>query len=758
MAWVLFPAPPFQLNGWNYQLPGAEQSISNCTAPVAVAGTTSPQITCPRLYDQGSVSVRINGTCFAGVSYGQGSNGSTMAPTLASNINSNSSCSAIVSASYSANVVTITAKGTGTATNYSLSSSCSYDTTDFSRCSFTAVPSGSTMTGGQNAVYTTQYDSGTVSITVNGSQASSYTYGQSDTASSVASSLVSHFSSSVATASLNGTSITITANSTGASTNYPISTSSSSSNGFSPPSFSTSNTGMSGGTSDILYNLGLNYEPDGDVLSSSDSANGNWTYNYDWANRVLGANQNSGQNVYSFAYDPVGNRTQQIGPNTMYLNFTGNGTTNNNRADGYGYDFDGNTTFDGFNSMAYDAENRIIELGNSSVGTVYYVYDANGRRVRKTVSGASVDYLYDLAGREIAEVNSSGGLNRAEVYAGPRHLVTYNNSTTYFNHSDWLGTERVRTNVGGTIYETCTSLVFGDSLICSTGDTSPMHFTGQHHDGESGFDDFGARYNSSRWGRFLSPDPLSHMGLLLDIHDPQSLNAYSYVRNNPLALIDPDGTNYSVCDQNGKNCADLTDKQYQELLASLQGTNVTVTPSGQIQAQNDNGSFSTIGTETHYNEQDKQAAGKIGQFAGPIEDLGIAEIVILAPYAPGALAGTTPEVMLGGIGFGAGGLVIGKMNPDATLKDGALEPGEYTLPSKQPGGTLPDQGSYQANWEQNSSMLRFEMSKGNPIRDVTAQKEGGLGKSNTGFLKAERNLLQSKGWSYSDGYWYPPNK
>ncbi|WP_444894752.1 RHS repeat-associated core domain-containing protein [Microbulbifer sp. TRSA001] len=37
-------------------------------------------------------------------------------------------------------------------------------------------------------------------------------------------------------------------------------------------------------------------------------------------------------------------------------------------------------------------------------------------------------------------------------------------------------------------------------------------------------------------GRFLSPDPI-----ILDPQDSQSLNAYSYVMNNPLAGTDPTG-------------------------------------------------------------------------------------------------------------------------------------------------------------------------------------------------------------------------
>jgi RHS repeat-associated protein len=63
-------------------------------------------------------------------------------------------------------------------------------------------------------------------------------------------------------------------------------------------------------------------------------------------------------------------------------------------------------------------------------------------------------------------------------------------------------------------------------------------FTGKERDSESGLDNFGARYDSSQYGRFMSPDPGNYGA---DLTNPQSWNMYSYVLNNPLNLVDPDG-------------------------------------------------------------------------------------------------------------------------------------------------------------------------------------------------------------------------
>lgn len=282
------------------------------------------------------------------------------------------------------------------------------------------------------------------------------------------------------------------------------------------------------------------YAPNSDILLANDSVNGNWTYAYDAFNRLASANA-TGQ-PYTYAYDRFGNRWQQNGPHSSNPGFD----ANNHMVPGLGvtYDAAGNETSDGLTTYTYDAENRISTATNPTTGTSSYVYDATGKRIRKTsVAGGAVDFLYDLAGNEIAQVSSTGSWTRGEIYAAGRHVATLNNNTTYYNHSDWLGTERARSTSTGTLLETCTSLPFGDWLTCGGNDPSPMHFTGKERDTETGLDAFGARYNSSQYGRFMTPDwstkttPVPYA----DLADPRSLNLYTYVRNNPLSRADVDG-------------------------------------------------------------------------------------------------------------------------------------------------------------------------------------------------------------------------
>jgi RHS repeat-associated protein len=74
-------------------------------------------------------------------------------------------------------------------------------------------------------------------------------------------------------------------------------------------------------------------------------------------------------------------------------------------------------------------------------------------------------------------------------------------------------------------------------------DAGPHKFKGKERDGESGLDDFDARYYSSSMGRFMSPDwsespEAVPYGVL---SNPQTLNLYAYVKNNPLKDTDPTG-------------------------------------------------------------------------------------------------------------------------------------------------------------------------------------------------------------------------
>jgi RHS repeat-associated protein len=94
-------------------------------------------------------------------------------------------------------------------------------------------------------------------------------------------------------------------------------------------------------------------------------------------------------------------------------------------------------------------------------------------------------------------------------------------------------------------------------------------FTGKERDAETGLDYFGARYYSGALGRFTSPDPLYIEARRLA--DPQQLNLYAYVRNNPLKLVDPTGMYIDFDCDTSDNCDEAV-----EMFNSRNGGQFTV--------------------------------------------------------------------------------------------------------------------------------------------------------------------------------------
>jgi RHS repeat-associated protein len=246
--------------------------------------------------------------------------------------------------------------------------------------------------------------------------------------------------------------------------------------------------------------------------------------------------------------------------------------------------------------QGYDAEGRICAvysnpvLGASSM--TGYLYDADGTRVAKgsisawscdpTANGFQTtnDYILGLGGEQLTEMGMGGTITttngttttttglvwqHANIWAGGKLLGTYDKDGLHFYLDDPLGTRRAQTDAAGVLEQTCSSLPFGDGLACSGGDLlapTENHFTGKERDVESGNDYFEARYYNSAMGRFMSPDwsakeePIPYAKL----YDPQTLNLYVYVRNNPMRGVDADGHGEKDGDQSSGGQSDANDK------------------------------------------------------------------------------------------------------------------------------------------------------------------------------------------------------
>lgn len=194
--------------------------------------------------------------------------------------------------------------------------------------------------------------------------------------------------------------------------------------------------------------------------------------------------------------------------------------------------------------LTYDAEGRVdgATTGATSSSTASYGYDGEGRRVKRTSSGATTFYVYDATGELAAEYGAVSSIT------GRNYLT-----------ADPLGSTRIVTDANQAVVASQRHdyLPFGDSILAgqggrttgqgygadeATGVLSKL-FTGKERDSETGLDYFGARYLSGVQGRWTSPDWSEKPETVpyADVRDPQSLNLYAYVRNNPIGNRDLDG-------------------------------------------------------------------------------------------------------------------------------------------------------------------------------------------------------------------------
>jgi RHS repeat-associated protein len=106
---------------------------------------------------------------------------------------------------------------------------------------------------------------------------------------------------------------------------------------------------------------------------------------------------------------------------------------------------------------------------------------------------------------------------------------------TYF-HADGQGSTRALTNEWGAVVQTTDYDAFGTVRAENGSAVNDFKYTGQSQGREGGLVHLGARYYDPKLGRFISRDPLAGFAGV-----PQSLNRYSYTRNNPVNRADPTG-------------------------------------------------------------------------------------------------------------------------------------------------------------------------------------------------------------------------
>lgn len=200
----------------------------------------------------------------------------------------------------------------------------------------------------------------------------------------------------------------------------------------------------------------------------------------------------------------------------------------------YEYDPNGNLIRGDGKYYEYNDANHLIRVrhGDAS-GPVLaeYVYDYTGQRIKKTENGITTYYIEKYFEKQ---VGSAGSTNTSYYFVNNERVAKKDSlgNFTYY-HSDHLGGTNVITDSSGNFVERIKYYPFGE---IREGGNEKYSFTGKEKDNLTDFYYFEARYYNPEFKHFTQADYVNP-----NLYDPQDLNRYAYVRNNPVKFIDPKG-------------------------------------------------------------------------------------------------------------------------------------------------------------------------------------------------------------------------
>ena len=264
-----------------------------------------------------------------------------------------------------------------------------------------------------------------------------------------------------------------------------------------------------------------------------------------------------------YQYDPTGNltRLQHQAGSTAVVRELSPAPASNRLATvtigqsnfGYTHDANGNVLAENSSRhFEWDYADRMrvfrTQAGNAEPSVhAHYLYDASGERVKKLVrkQGGQVEvsvyvddifeYQRQVQGGATQQNNTLHVMDNKSRIAVVRVGSPFQDDTTpavKYHLADHLGSSNVVLDDTGALVNREEYTPYGETSFGNFA-KKRYRFTGKERDEESGLYYHGARYYAPWLGRWASADP---EGMV------DGPNLYRYVRNNPLKLTDPSGT------------------------------------------------------------------------------------------------------------------------------------------------------------------------------------------------------------------------
>ena len=284
------------------------------------------------------------------------------------------------------------------------------------------------------------------------------------------------------------------------------------------------------------------HDPVGNITSWLDlvQATRDQSFSYDELDRLTSAIGAYGSLGYS--YDPIGNRLTKtedgVSETYSYILNTHRleeilGTTTDSRQ----YDAAGNTISSLLGSYTYDDQNRMVGFTKAGT-TASYGYNGKGERVRKTVNGDITRFRFGPSGTLLGEYDQTGQAIREYVYLEGQPVAQLQGTASVqiaYLHTDHLGAVVKATDGAGSVVWDSDRKPFGERTLTVAQVEMPLGFPGQFYDQETGnYYNYFRDYDPAT-GRYLQSDPIGLDG---------GLNTYTYVKNNPIIWVDPEGLRY----------------------------------------------------------------------------------------------------------------------------------------------------------------------------------------------------------------------
>jgi len=270
------------------------------------------------------------------------------------------------------------------------------------------------------------------------------------------------------------------------------------------------------------------------------------TFVYDSLNRLLSGTVTAKATTYK--YDAVGNRIIQLAP-SVNMSYTYDAADKLQTAGSttYLYDANGNqitrTASGSTTTFQYDAADRLVKVSGGGGSTSTFAYDGDGNRVSQQVGASTYKYLNDIATGFATVLDETGPDGHIQYIRG-RSLISADGSNfTNYYHYDAQNTVAGVTDKTGHLAERYVYDVFGQLQLSvpnpGIATQNKFGYTGEALDPGTSLYFLRARYYDPALGRFITKDSFTGFD-----RSPQTLNKFTYVRNNPATLTDRTG----LCD------------------------------------------------------------------------------------------------------------------------------------------------------------------------------------------------------------------